>query len=163
MPRRQLALFALCVALLGVGGCDPGILTNYRQVGVMWGPSHQVRILVGHCPGERVLEVSLVNDDDRVLWEVDSKEGTQTYDFLVGTTPPGFQEAAPLAADSLPAGELDAVVTTSQMKDAYDPFTTSQLRTDQVLRGGRIRDDPIEDAYMSEAQFLSQELNCPAP
>ena len=123
--RRLLPLtVASALLLAGCGGAGPE-----HAVGVSRGPV--VHYLL--CRGDLVQTVRLTAPGGRVLWEIDSAQGSSRTDYRVGATPVGFTQAVAfrgLAPTTWVSG-ADGRPTMS--------FTSASLPATGLLRGDGAR------------------------
>ena len=129
--RRLVLLLAGCGLLVaGCGGARP-----QQAVGVSRGPV--VHYLL--CQNDLVQTVRLTAPGGRVLWQIDSAQGSTRTDYPVGKTPPGFTRVVPyrgLAAKTWVSGP--------DGREAMS-FAPASLPASGVLRG--------DGAHLSAAGF----------
>lgn len=98
------------------------------------------------CDSERVLSVGLLrahgelvgDQDDEVLWEIQSEEGSQRSVYLVGMTAPGFELVSPLSVESLDPPPVAVKIQTTQIPSTTISFDPRELREGPILvRDGR--------------------------
>lgn len=145
MLRRQLLKLFWSILALGLlaSACtffpgDPG-----PPIGVQGSGSDDLgAVLVLLCPGERVLSLTINQDNSggseirpgRVLWKVEALEPSTQSEFLPGTEPPGFHTVvAPASAIS---GDVVVSVQTTSGTDV-DGIRVRRLPVDVVRYQGR--------------------------
>jgi hypothetical protein len=132
---RRIAVFA-SILLVVPTACRPGPLQRDRFMVVreVDRPGNLL-VIFGRCKGEAVVRVELRYADPPdevpyggVLWRIASPASSRSR-FLVGETPPGFQEAIALRPERLPSQYLVVSVVTD---DKRWPETTRSFRLDQL-------------------------------
>jgi len=150
----------LPLATLLASACDPGLPRNLVAV-TGDQASGIVGVLYARCPNELITSVEIVvltgnvvgDENDQVLWEITSANGSTNSAFVVGRTPVGFVEQVPLESP-LPSDKiLAAIVDTNLRPQPYEQFSLEQLRADKAL---------TDDAYVDPREFVGQTLqDCP--
>jgi len=140
VPHWPIWMTLVCALALVIPACDelPGI----EAIGVQRDQGGSgIEIIKPLCPGDRVTRVSLIlapggvpNDSESgVLWKITSEAGSTQETYSAGITPPGFVEEVPLSRSLTATQGLAATVDTHFDAAALITFTSSELRTDQVL------------------------------
>ena len=145
-----------CVLLVVPTACRPGPLQRDRFMVVreVDRPGNLL-VIFGRCKGEAVVRVELRYADPPdevlyggVLWRIASPASSRSR-FLVGETPPGFQEAIALRRERLPSQYLVVSVVTD---DKRWPETTRSFRLDQLhQRAARGYSGPTTARQIDEA------------
>lgn len=144
------------VLLVVPTACRPGPLQRDRFMVVreVDRPGNLL-VIFGRCEGEVVVRVELRYADPPdevpyggVLWRIASPASSRSR-FLVGETPPGFQEAIALRPERLPSQYLVVSVVTD---DKRWPETTRSFRLDQLhQRAARGYSAPTTARQIDEA------------
>lgn len=150
MRPRLLIMF--CIFAPSLVGCHPS--TYSPLVGVSRGEDGAT-LHVGSCESRQELVIrviqnqdDIVSASDPVLWEIatDSRPPRELAVSL-GTVPPGFEEAIPLARQPEPSERIVLVVTWNPA-DSYSQqavgFTPEELPDSGVLR---------DDGVMTSREF----------
>lgn len=91
-------------------------------------------LLPGLCPDEAVASVFVtagIEDEDDVLWRIDAEEPVRYESFVIGDTPPGFEETVPLD-EAVFTGEHTAFVITDGGIELFGTFDTATLDEGEV-------------------------------
>jgi hypothetical protein len=134
--RKRCAIGTWSLLLLVLISCDPG--PPREAIGVTKSGS---RIVVYYvlCPGELVKDLQLLtarggiigDEDDQVLWDVSSDEGSRQSSYTVGAKPEGFSETSSLRLLPSPRQRLAVVVQTTRA-DNFVVLRLSDLREDRI-------------------------------
>lgn len=144
------------VLLVVPTACRPGPLQRDRFMVVREvDRPGDLLVIFGRCKGEAVVRVELRYADPPdevpyggVLWRIASPASSRSR-FLVGETPPGFQEAIALRPERLPSQYLVVSVVTD---DKRWPETTRSFRLDQLhQRAARGYSGPTTARQIDEA------------
>jgi hypothetical protein len=129
-------LFILMPSLLG--SCDP--VPPLGRIGLTSEADHlQLRFVL--CSGETVMRIrlfeihgdSVPDEDDVVIWEIRANEPKRLEVFIVGDTPPGFEEIVPIAHDPRPNMLYSFTVDSTQQRVAALGFKSDQPERGRVL------------------------------
>jgi len=155
------------VLLVVPTACRPGPLQRDRFMVVREvDRPGDLLVIFGRCKGEAVVRVELRYADPPdevpyggVLWRIASPASSRSR-FLVGETPPGFQEAIALRPERLPSQYLVVSVVTD---DKRWPETTRSFRLDQLhQRAARGYSGPTTARQIDEATRSGCKPNRPA-
>ena len=155
------------VLLVVPTACRPGPLQRDRFMVVREvDRPGDLLVIFGRCKGEAVVRVELRYADPPdevpyggVLWRIASPASSRSR-FLVGDTPPGFQEAIALRPERLPSQYLVVSVVTD---DKRWPETTRSFRLDQLhQRAARGYSGPTTAPQIDEATRSGCKPNRPA-
>ena len=145
----------LLICALAVS-CD-WVPSSFAPIGLSRDEAGRVILSFYTCPGESITRISVVhsrdgvvgNKDDDIYWEITS-EGATTTEFVVGETPSGFTERAPLTRKLPPAASLSTEFTTTELGGIIEDFEVRSLPQDGVDLNGEV---------LSESEFRSEALS----
>jgi hypothetical protein len=140
--RRLTPWAPLVAALLMAPGCDrfPGV----DAIGVRLDPEARgIVVTKVLCPGDRVTAVYVtldLDDKEATIWRIEPQRDSSQSTFVIGDAPLGFLETTPLRQDLESAEEVFVAIETVHDAGAVQDFTTSELRTDELLTPDGYRD-----------------------
>ena len=133
-------LFAIVFSAL-LAACDPG--PSFETIGVSR-DSSRILIYFTPCEGERITRARLIeiqgnegvvaDEDDVVLWEIQSSRGVGVSLLRVGFTPRGFKETVRFSGGDLTGKSLTAWIESNQQLRVWvHDFRISDLKSDSIL------------------------------
>ena len=147
-------IIALLLSVLGAG-CDiVGHPRQGREIGLSITEQGDVLVLYNPCVEDRVSAVRLVlvagsvfgDEDDIVLWSMETADPVHLEAFRIGTSVAGFLETLPLTAPLSGALGVQLFLTNGEEFDGRQ-FKSDELRTGVFLNA--------RDEYLSREAFLA--------
>ena len=135
--KRRAGWRAVGLASLFLMACDPVPVAS--RLGVSKSAGGDVVVHFASCPDEEVAHVAIIeshgrlgDDDDEVLWAIDSTSGGAQQRFTAGGTPSGFVEESPLRRPLPSDATLTGLVRTSDGLETATAFVPRELGASRI-------------------------------
>ena len=138
-PRRQIGLgLWLTAGALLLLHCDE--VRQLKLIGISLRDQKGLQIHFIPCPDDAVIRIRLYDvhggvigdEDDRLLWEIESRRGSDQTLYSVGSVPPGFSEPKRLSLSWNSSDRLGVLVDT-RIAQSFIGFDLGELKSGLIL------------------------------